>query len=82
MANVVFDVWGGQAGVKEVTHSLGILHKDNEGQSRWAMTFDDSKVLSQINSVFVTAEAANKHYDTPHGKKVLYTYFGGQPNHP
>jgi uncharacterized coiled-coil protein SlyX len=81
-ANVVFHVWGGQAGVKEVTHSLGILHKDNEGQSRWAMTFDDSKVLSEINSVFVTAEAANKHYDTPHGKKVLYAYFGGQPNHP
>ena len=81
-ANVVFHVWGGQAGVKEVTHSLGILHKDDAGQSRWAMTFDDSKVLSQINSVFVTAEAANKHYDTPHGKKVLYAYFGGQPNHP
>ncbi len=81
-ANVVFHVWGGQAGVKEVTHSLGILHKDDAGQSRWAMTFDDSKVLSEINSVFVTAEAANKHYDTPHGKKVLYAYFGGQPNHP
>jgi len=46
------------------------------------MTFDDSKVLSQINSVFVTVESANKHYDTPHGKKVLYAYFGGQPNHP
>jgi hypothetical protein len=28
------------------------------------MTFDDSKVLSQINSVFVTAESTNKHYDT------------------
>lgn len=81
-ANVVFHVWGGQSGVKEVTHSLGILHKDNEGQGRWAMTFDDSKVLAQINSVFVTAESANKHYDTPHGKKVLYAYFGGQPNHP
>ena len=81
-ANVVFHVWGGQAGVKEVTHSLGILHKDNEGQGRWAMTFDDSKVLSQINSVFVTAESSNKHYDTPHGKKVLYAYFGGQANHP
>jgi uncharacterized coiled-coil protein SlyX len=81
-ANVIFHVWGGQAGVKEVTHSLGILHKDDAGQSRWAMTFDDSKVLSEINSVFVTAESANKHYDTPHGKKVLYAYFGGQPNHP
>ena len=81
-ANVVFHVWGGQAGMKEVTHSLGILHKDDAGQGRWAMTFDDSKVLSEINSVFVTAESGNKHYDTPHGKKVLYAYFGGQANHP
>jgi len=81
-ANVVFHVWGGKAGVKEVTHSLGILHKDDVGQSRWAMTFDDPKVLAQINSVFVTAESATKHYDEPHGKKVLYAYFGSQPNHP
>jgi len=80
--NVVFYVWGGKAGVKEVTHNLGILHKDDDGQGRWAMTFDDPKVLSEINSVFVTAEAPNKHYDQPRGRKVLYAYFGGQPNHP
>jgi len=81
-ANVVFHVWGGKAGVKEVSHSLGILHKDDAGQNRWAMTFDDPNVLAQINSVFVTAESANKHYDEPHGKKVLYAYFGSPPNHP
>ena len=80
--NVVFHVWGGKAGMKQVTHSLGILHKDDAGQNRWAMTFDDPSVLAQINSVFVTAESANKHYDEPHGKKVLYAYFGSQPNHP
>jgi uncharacterized coiled-coil protein SlyX len=81
-ANVVFHVWGGKAGVKEVTRSLGILHKDDVGQNRWAMTFDDPNVLAQINSVFVTAESATKHYDEPHGKKVLYAYFGSPPNHP
>jgi hypothetical protein len=43
---------------------------------------DDSKVLSQINPVFATSEAANKYCDTPHSKKVVYAYFGGQPNHP
>jgi len=80
--NVVFHVWGGKAGVKEVTHSLGILRKDDTGQNRWAMTFDDPNVLGQINSVFVTSEAANKHDGEPHGKKVLYAYFGSQPNHP
>jgi hypothetical protein len=81
-ANVVFHVWGGKAGVKEVTHSLGILHKDDASQNRWAMTFDDPNTLAQINSVFVTAESANRQYDEPHGKKVLYAYFGSPANHP
>jgi predicted nucleic acid-binding Zn-ribbon protein len=80
--NVVFHVWGGKAGVNDVTHSLGILHKEDAHQSRWAMTFDDPKVLTEINSVFVTAESASKHSDQPRGKKVLYAYFGSQPNHP
>jgi len=81
-ASVVFHVWGERAGVKETTHRLGILHNDDVNQSRWAMTFDDPKVLSQINSVFVTAESASKRYDSPHGKKVLYAFFGSPPNHP
>jgi hypothetical protein len=81
-SNVVFHVWGGKAGVNEATHSLGILHKEDANQSRWAMTFDDPKVLTQINSVFVTAESASKHSDQPRGKKVLYAYFGSPPNHP
>lgn len=81
-ANVVFHVWGGKAGVKEVTHNLGILHKDDDGQSRWKMTFDDAHVLSQINTVFVTAEASGKSLDSPRGKKVLFAYFGSVPNHP
>ncbi len=80
-ANMVFHVWGEKAGVKEVAHSLGILHKDN-GQSRWAMTFDDPRVLVKINSVFVTTEVASKQYNEPRGKKVLYAFWGNQPNHP
>jgi hypothetical protein len=46
------------------------------------MTFDDAKVLTEINSVFVTAESTSKSYDQPHGKKVLYAYFGSPANHP
>jgi hypothetical protein len=81
-ANVVFRVWGEKAGTKETTHSLGILQNDDASQKRWAMTFDDPKVLTQINSVFVTAETGNKRYDAPRGKKILYAYFGSQANHP
>ncbi len=80
-ANVVFHVWGEKAGVKEVAHSLGILRKD-DGQNRWTMTFDDPSVLVKINSAFVTTEVASKKYNEPHGKKVLFAYWGNQPNHP
>jgi len=80
-ANMVFHVWGEKAGVKEVAHSLGVLHKD-DGQSRWAMTFDDPRVLIKINSVFVTTEVASKQPNEPHGKKILYAYWGNQANHP
>ena len=80
--NVTFHVWGGKAGVNDVSHSLGILHKDDDGQGRWAMTFDDPAVLAEINSVFVTAEPADRRTDAPRGKKVLYAFFGNKPNHP
>jgi len=80
--NVVFRVWGEKSGMKETTHNLGILHNDDASQGRWTLTFDDAKVLAQINSVFVTVEPANKHYDRPRGQKVLYAYFGSTPNHP
>jgi hypothetical protein len=81
-ANVVFRVWGGRAGAKEVTHSLGILRNDDARQGLWTMTFDDPSVLAQINSVFVTAESAGRRDMLPHGKKVLYAYLGNPPNHP
>ncbi len=81
-ANVVFHVWGGQAGTKEVTHSLGLLHNENVKEGLWTLTFDDPSVLAKINSVFVTVESANRRDGVPHGKKVLYAYFGNPPNHP
>ncbi len=81
-ANVVFHVWGGRAGTKEVTHSLGLLHNANVKEGLWTLTFDDPAILAKINSVFVTAESANRRDGMPHGKKVLYAYFGNPPNHP
>jgi len=81
-ANVVFRVWGGRVGAKEVTHSLGILRIEDARQGLWTMTFDDPSVLAEINSVFVTAESASRRDLLPHGKKVLYAYLGNPPNHP
>lgn len=81
-ANVVFHVWGGRAGAKEITHSLGILRNDELNQGLWTMTFDDPAVLRQINSVYVTAEASNRRDLIPHGKKILYAFLSSPPNHP
>jgi hypothetical protein len=81
-ANVVFHVWGGRAGTREVTHSLGILRNQDARQGLWTMTFEDPSVLAEINSVFVTAESANRRDLLPHGKRVLYAYLGNPPNHP
>jgi hypothetical protein len=81
-ANVVFRVWGGRVGTKEVTHSLGILRNEDARQGLWTMTFDDPSILAEINSVFVTAESASRRDLLPHGKKVLYAYLGNPPNHP
>jgi predicted nucleic acid-binding Zn-ribbon protein len=80
--NITFHLWGEQAGSKEMTLSLGILHDDDPKERRWAFKFDDPKVLAKINSVYVTAESASKQNDAPRGPRVLYAYFGAQPNHP
>jgi predicted nucleic acid-binding Zn-ribbon protein len=80
--NITFHLWGEKAGSKETTLSLGVLHDDDPRERRWALTFDDPKVLAKINSVYVTAESNSKQSDAPHGPRVLYAYFGAQPNHP
>jgi hypothetical protein len=80
--NITFHLWGEKAGSKETTLSLGILHDDDPHEQRWALKFDDPKVLTKINSVYVTAESGNRRGDAPHGPRVLYAYFGAQPNHP
>lgn len=78
---VVFHVWGETAGVKETTHSLGILHSDNPNQARWVLTFDDPKILNRINAVYITAEQGAPRKDDPQGRKLLYAFLG-TPNHP
>jgi hypothetical protein len=79
-AQVAFHVWGEKAAVKSTTYNLGILRGDGAGQSRWVLTFDDPKVLNNINAVYVTAEAVSGDRE-PRGRKILYAFLGS-PNHP
>ncbi len=54
-----FQVWGSQGPKQTNPVSLGILYVDNETNRRWALKFRDTKILDEINTVFVTVE--------PHG---------------
>jgi len=44
--------------------------------------YDDPKVLSEIDSVFVTLEPPGKNPTEPKGDKFLYAYLRNQANHP
>ena len=81
-AKVEFYVWGERLGAEKPIRSLGIFHNEDAADGRWVLTFDDPKVLGQIDSVFVTAESSKKTVTEPRGQKILFAFLGGKPNHP
>jgi hypothetical protein len=80
----VYAAWGSNSNNlnSKVAHSLGIFYNDDQTQHRWAMKFDDPKLLEEIDTVFVTIEPADRSFTTPTGKPILEAYFGTPPNHP
>ena len=81
-AKVSFYVWGGRLGADKPVRNLGIFHNDDAKDGRWVLTFDDPRVLTQIDSVFVTVESARKAVNVPEGRRILFAFLGDQPNHP
>ncbi len=77
-----YRVWGKKEGPGQSARSLGIFYSDDKTQKRWVFKYDDPKVLSQIDSVFVTLEPPGKNSTEPKGEKFLYAYLRNQPNHP
>jgi len=77
-----FTAWGSREGDPHSTKVLGVLLNDDQGQRRWALKYSDSKVLAEIDSVFVTLEPTDKPGDAPRGKKLLNAYLGTPANHP
>jgi hypothetical protein len=80
-SKVNFQAWGQREGAGTVIKNLGVFHVDDGMQKRWVLRVDDPKLLSSIDSVFVTVEPAPGR-DKPSGKKLLYAYLGTQANHP
>jgi hypothetical protein len=80
-AKVSFQAWGQWEGQEKIAKNLGVFRIDDNAQRRWVVKVDDPQKLSGINSLFVTVEPLGG-ADRPTGKKLLYAYFGLQPNHP
>jgi hypothetical protein len=77
-----YRVWGKKEGPAQGVKSLGIFYSDDKAQKRWVFKYADPKVLSEIDSVFVTLEPPGKNLTEPKGEKFLYAYLRNQPNHP
>jgi len=80
----VYAAWGSNSNKlnSRTARSLGIFYNDDQTQHRWAVKFDDPKLLEEIDTVFVTLEPAGQPFAIPTGKPLLEAYFGTPPNHP
>jgi hypothetical protein len=81
-ANYQYRIWSKKEGQDPGVQSLGIFYSDDKAQRRWVFKCDDPKILSEIDSVFVTLEPANSDPAHPKGSNLMYAYLRGQANHP
>jgi hypothetical protein len=79
--NASFQVWGARGPSQTPAQSLGIFFVDDQKQNRWVLKFEDPRILSEIDSVFVTVEPQGGSAK-PTGSKFLYAYLKANPNHP
>jgi hypothetical protein len=80
-ASLEYRVWARKEAEPDRAQSLGIFYSDSDTQRRWVFKCSDPKILSEIDSVFVTLERKNSKSNNPNGTKLLYAYLRGQPNH-
>ena len=81
-ANFEYGVWAKKEGGDKQVQRLGIFYSDDKAQRRWVFKCNDPKVLTEIDSVFVTLEPTNGDPSHPKGPNLMYAYLRGQPNHP
>ncbi len=80
-AKYSFQAWGQREAKAGAPRDLGTFRVDDQEQRRWVLKVSDPAVLRDLDAVFVTAEVMGD-FREPRGKRVLYAYLGGQPNHP
>lgn len=82
LRDATYQAWAREGSDKALPISLGIFYVDSEANRRWALKASDPKVLSEINSVFVTVEPKGGS-PKPTSKPLLYAYLKSEtPNHP
>jgi polyhydroxyalkanoate synthesis regulator phasin len=80
-AKYTFQAWGQREASPSSPRNLGVFEVDDHVQRRWVLKVNDHGLLTGIDSVFVTAESIGDS-KLPRGKKLLYAYIAGTPNHP
>ena len=81
-ANYQYRIWAKKESGNGQIQSLGIFYADDKLQKRWVFKCNDPRILSEIDSVFVTLEPANADPLHPKGPNLMYAYLHAQPNHP
>ena len=76
-----FQAWGAQGANLPSAKSLGIFFNDDHSTNRWVLKFDDPRVLSEIDSVFVTVEPVGGS-KKPTGTPLLPAFLKAELNHP
>jgi hypothetical protein len=77
-----FYAWGKRDASEQGVRNLGIFYNDDQAQKRWVLQISDARVLSEIDSVFVTLEPSDHPGAHPRGRKLLSAYLGTPANHP
>lgn len=78
-ASYSFQVWGKKDSGS--VNKLGVLFQDDQHQRRWVLKVNDSVVLHNISSVFVTI-GPTRGTQEPEGKELLYAFLDIKANHP
>jgi hypothetical protein len=76
-----FQAWGMRGTDRQRALSLGIFYEDNDSKKRWVLKTSDSKLLEQVDEVFVTVEP-NGGSHRPSTRPLLFAYLRIGANHP
>ena len=79
--NATFQAWGRRGPGDKRPLNMGVLYLDNAANKRWALRFDDPKVLNEIDAMFVTVEPRSGG-QKPSGRQLLFASLRTPPNHP